>query len=154
MKVLKNKWVMTLLRSLSLVAILSMSASSKDDFGDNYLPVEIGKTVDAETLAYPKYTTPLIPVTFHCEAQAQFGENIYITGSVSALGNWSIHDALLLSNEYYPIWTITVNLPANTLIEYKYIRIYNGLVSWESDPVHTITTPASGTCTVNDVFHY
>lgn len=32
------------------------------------------------------------------------------------------------------MFTVTVNLPANTRVEYKYIRKNNGVVTWESDP--------------------
>jgi hypothetical protein len=32
-------------------------------------------------------------------------ENIYLTGSVDGLEIWSANDALLLSPEFYPIWT-------------------------------------------------
>jgi glucoamylase len=46
----------------------------------------------------------------------------------------------------------TVNLPANVEIQYKYIRIYNGKVTWESDPNNGFTTGASGAQTLNDVW--
>lgn len=95
-------------------------------------------------------------------------ENIYITGSVGALQNWSPDNALILSAANYPTWSsestvslvpfhgskcplsVTVNLPANTVIQYKYIRKNNGAVTWESDPNNQITTPASGSFTQND----
>ena len=47
---------------------------------------------------------------------------------------------------------MTVNLPANTKIEYKYIRKNNGQVTWESDPNRSITTSASGSFTQNDTW--
>ena len=52
------------------------------------------------------------------------------------------------------IWPLlaTVNLPANAEIEYKYIRIYDGQVTWESDPNNAFTTGASGAQTLNDVW--
>lgn len=54
-------------------------------------------------------------------------ENIYITGSIDALQNWSTSTALLLSSASYPVWSITVNVPASTTFQYKYIRINNGV---------------------------
>ena len=45
---------------------------------------------------------------------------------------------------------VTVNVPACTNIEYKYIRKFNGAVTWESDPNNALTTPGSGSFTVND----
>lgn len=49
-------------------------------------------------------------------------------------------------------FTVTVNLPANTVVEYKYIRIDNGEVTWESDPNRSFTTPTSGSYILNDVW--
>ena len=100
-------------------------------------------------------------------------ENIYITGCVDALQNWSPDNALLLSSANYPTWSsaslflpcvpprsrcltaafafvVTVTLPASTAIQYKYIRKFNGQVTWESDPNRSFTTPASGSTTRND----
>ncbi|KAK7692430.1 hypothetical protein QCA50_004055 [Cerrena zonata] len=93
---------------------------------------------------------PTVAVTFNNVATTTFGENIYITGSVPELQNWSPDNALILSAANYPTWSITVNLPANTRIEYKYIRKFNGAITWESDPNRVINTPASGTFTEGD----
>ncbi|TFK87333.1 carbohydrate-binding module family 20 protein [Polyporus arcularius HHB13444] len=93
-----------------------------------------------------------VPVTFNVQATTTFGENIYITGNQAALQNWSPDSALLLSSANYPIWSITVTLPANTAIEYKYIRKFNGAVTWESDPNNSFTTPASGSVTRSDTW--
>ncbi|KAI0373730.1 glucoamylase [Pilatotrama ljubarskyi] len=93
-----------------------------------------------------------VAVTFNVQATTTFGENIYITGSVAALQNWSPDNALILSAANYPTWSITVNLPASSTIEYKYIRKFNGAVTWESDPNNSITTPSSGTFIQNDTW--
>ncbi|KAI9059251.1 carbohydrate-binding module family 20 protein [Trametes sanguinea] len=93
-----------------------------------------------------------VAVTFNVQATTVFGENIYITGSVAALQNWSPDSALILSAANYPTWSITVNLPANTVVQYKYIRKFNGQVTWESDPNNQITTPSGGSFTQNDVW--
>lgn len=93
-----------------------------------------------------------VAVTFNVQATTIFGENIYIAGSVDALENWSPDNALLLSAANYPIWSFTVNLPASTVIQYKYIRKYDGDVTWESDPNMSITTPPNGTFVTNDIW--
>ncbi|KAH9042003.1 glucoamylase [Lactarius pseudohatsudake] len=77
-------------------------------------------------------------------------EDIFVTGSVDALQNWSPDNALPLSATNYPTWSLTVNLPANTNIQYKYIRKFNGQVTWESDPNNSFNTPATGGFTLND----
>ena len=56
----------------------------------------------------------------------------------------------MLSSANYPTWSITLTLPASTVVEYKYIRKNNGQVTWESDPNRSFTTPASGSTTRND----
>ncbi|KAJ7625294.1 glucoamylase [Mycena polygramma] len=95
-----------------------------------------------------------VPVTFNVDATTVNGEDIYLTGSVDALQNWSPDSAMILSPANYPIWSITVDVPASTLIEYKYIRKLNGvLTSWESDPNNQFTSPAAnGTLDLNDTW--
>ncbi|KAF7977563.1 hypothetical protein HWV62_3364 [Athelia sp. TMB] len=93
-----------------------------------------------------------VAVTFVVDATTVLGENIYLTGSVASLENWSTTSPLLLSSANYPEWSITVDVPAGTTIQYKYIRINNGALTWESDPNNQITTPASGTYTTADTW--
>ncbi|KAI0042277.1 carbohydrate-binding module family 20 protein [Auriscalpium vulgare] len=95
---------------------------------------------------------PTVTATFNVQATTQLGENIYITGSVGALQNWSPDNALLLSSANYPTWSLNVTLPASTSIEYKYIRKLYGQVTWESDPNNQVTTPASGGIVQNDTW--
>ncbi|THU89372.1 glucoamylase [Dendrothele bispora CBS 962.96] len=93
-----------------------------------------------------------VAVTFNVHAETVFGENIFLTGSVNELQNWSPDNALALNADNYPTWSITVNLPASTQVEYKYIRKFNGAITWESDPNNVINVPASGTFTENDTW--
>ncbi|TFK40744.1 glucoamylase [Crucibulum laeve] len=95
-------------------------------------------------------TGPTVQVTFNVVATTQLGENIFLTGSVDALKNWSPDNALALSSANYPTWSITVAVPANTNIEYKYIRKFNGVITWETDPNNAFTSPTSGTLTRSD----
>ncbi|KAF8548178.1 hypothetical protein OG21DRAFT_1501171, partial [Imleria badia] len=97
-------------------------------------------------------SAPTVSVEFNVNATTVLGENIYLSGSVSALKNWGTSNPILLSSANYPTWSTTVNLPANTEIQYKYISIYNGQVTWESDPNNAFTTGASGAETLNDVW--
>ncbi|KAK0221592.1 glucoamylase [Armillaria fumosa] len=91
-----------------------------------------------------------VSVTFNEFATTFFGENIYLTGSIDALQNWSPDTALLLNTDNYPTWSITLNLPASITFQYKFIRKFNGAVTWESDPNREFTTPASGSSVIND----
>jgi len=95
-----------------------------------------------------------VAVTFKVNATTVMGENIYVVGNVAALGAWNTANAKLMSSASYPVWSITINLPANTAIEYKYIRKNGTTVTWESFTGNrTFTTPASGTVTRNETWN-
>ncbi|OAX44357.1 glycoside hydrolase family 15 protein [Rhizopogon vinicolor AM-OR11-026] len=93
-----------------------------------------------------------VPVVFNVNVTTALGQNIYLTGSVGALTDWSTTDAILMSSADYPIWSTAVTLPANTDVQYKYIIVENGDVTWESDPNNEFTTPTSGITTRSDVW--
>ncbi|KAG0703765.1 glycoside hydrolase family 15 protein [Suillus ampliporus] len=94
----------------------------------------------------------IVPVVFNVNATTVPGQSIYLTGSVGALTDWNTTDAILMSSADYPMWSTAVDLPANTQIQYKYINIANGDVTWESDPNNEFTTPMFGITTLNDVW--
>ncbi|GAA5529106.1 carbohydrate-binding module family 20 domain-containing protein [Herpetosiphon gulosus] len=104
----------------------------------------------------PVPTTPpsgSIAVTFNENATTVWGQNVYVIGNVAALGSWNTANAVLLSSASYPVWSKTINLPASTAIEYKYIKKDgSGNVTWESGTNRTFTTPGSGTVTRNDTW--
>ncbi|KAF9258748.1 glycoside hydrolase [Marasmius fiardii PR-910] len=71
-----------------------------------------------------------VAVTFLETATTVFGENIFLAGSIPQLGNWDPASAVALSSANYPQWSVTVNLPANTQFEYKFIRKNGDSVSF------------------------
>ncbi|MEW1690694.1 carbohydrate-binding module family 20 domain-containing protein [Streptomyces sp. NPDC091265] len=83
--------------------------------------------------------------SFGVNATTQPGQNIYVTGSQSALGSWNPATAPKLDPAAYPVWKLDVSLPAGTSFEYKYVRKdASGNVTWESGANRTATVPASG----------
>ncbi|MEV0782619.1 carbohydrate-binding module family 20 domain-containing protein [Streptomyces sp. NPDC050423] len=83
--------------------------------------------------------------SFGVNATTQLGQNIYVTGNQSALGNWNPDAALKLDPATYPVWKLDVSLPAGTSFEYKYVRKdASGNVTWESGANRTATVPSSG----------
>ncbi|MFI5629473.1 carbohydrate-binding module family 20 domain-containing protein [Streptomyces sp. NPDC051664] len=83
--------------------------------------------------------------SFGVDATTQLGQNIYLTGNQSALGNWNTDSALKLDPATYPVWKLDVSMPAGTSFEYKYIRKdASGAVTWESGANRTATVPSSG----------
>jgi chitodextrinase len=92
-------------------------------------------------------------VTFNETASTVVGQNIYVVGSIAALGSWSTAAAIQLSPTNYPAWSVTLSLPGSTSFEYKYIKKDgSGNVIWESGTNRTSTTPATGTVTLNDTW--
>ncbi|MFJ7627230.1 carbohydrate-binding module family 20 domain-containing protein [Streptomyces sp. NPDC097595] len=87
--------------------------------------------------------------SFGVNATTQLGQNIYVTGNQSALGNWNTGSALKLDPATYPVWKLDVNMPAGTTFEYKYLRKdASGNVTWESGANRTATVPSSGRVTL------
>ncbi|CDO69062.1 Glycoside Hydrolase Family 13 / Carbohydrate-Binding Module Family 20 protein [Trametes cinnabarina] len=91
-----------------------------------------------------------VTVNFAETATTTFGENIFVVGSIPQLGNWNPASAIALSAASYPMWTVSISIPADTTFEYKFIRKEtDGSVVWESDPNREDTTPSSGSQTIN-----
>ncbi|KIJ69360.1 carbohydrate-binding module family 20 protein [Hydnomerulius pinastri MD-312] len=98
-------------------------------------------------------TGSTVAVTFAETATTTYGENIFLSGSLAELGSWDTDNSIALSSANYPTWEVTVELPANTAFEYKFIRKEtNGTIVWESDPNRDDTTPASGAQTLDDTW--
>ncbi|WP_165986337.1 carbohydrate-binding module family 20 domain-containing protein [Streptomyces sp. YIM 98790] len=93
-------------------------------------------------------------VAFGVDASTTWGENIYVVGSIPALGGWNTDNALRLSADTYPVWRLDLRLPAGTSFEYKYLRKRDGQsgVTWETGGNRTATVPAGGTLTLNDTW--
>ena len=61
-------------------------------------------------------------VTFDVNATTFYGENILVIGSAITLGQGNIWNAVELSANNYPIWSATIDMPANTKVSYQYVR--------------------------------
>ncbi|SHO44261.1 carbohydrate-binding module family 20 domain-containing protein [Anaerocolumna xylanovorans] len=99
-----------------------------------------------------KPSSSLIPVTFTVNnATTALGQNVYIAGNITELGNWAPANAAgPASCPNYPTWKLTVSLPAGKSIEFKAIKKDgSGNVVWQSGSNKTYTVPASGTGSVS-----
>jgi len=91
--------------------------------------------------------------SFAVNATTVWGQNVYVVGSIPALGNWTPTSGVALSSAGYPTWTGTLTLPAGTSFEYKYIkRDGSGNVTWESGGNRTATVGTNGSLTLNDTW--
>lgn len=85
-------------------------------------------------------------------AYTAMGESVYIVGSTAELGNWDVSKAIgpifndTLTIGKYPTWFYDISVPANTQIEFKFVKINSaGTVTWEGGNNHMYTTPLSNT---------
>ncbi|MFK0173117.1 carbohydrate-binding module family 20 domain-containing protein [Streptomyces sp. NPDC090306] len=86
-----------------------------------------------------------VNATFSEYAPTTTGTDVYVTGSVDALGGWDTSKAVKLSSTGYPYWSAEVGLPANTAFQYKYLKKNAaGAVTWESNANRSGATTASG----------
>lgn len=95
-------------------------------------------------------------MTFDAIVTTNYGENVYIAGSVAALGSWDTSSAVALSADKYTssnhLWYGTVTLPAGQSIQYKYIKKESdGSIVWESDPNRSYQVPKSCGVTTAEV---
>ena len=98
----------------------------------------------------PPSSCTTVAVTFAENATTVWGENVFVLGNRSELSNWSTSGGVALSSAAYPVWKGTVSLPANTAIEYKYVKKNGSAVTWESGANRTLNTGSACTLTVND----
>ncbi|HEU4730670.1 MAG TPA: carbohydrate-binding module family 20 domain-containing protein [Kofleriaceae bacterium] len=115
--------------------------------------IHVGARLDGS--APPSST---VSVTFNEAADTNFGENIFVVGSITELANWNTGSALPLTwlngQGTRGNWRTTLTLPASTSVEYKYIKKDgSGNVTWESGANRTLTTGSGGSSqTVNDAW--
>ncbi|TLQ46416.1 carbohydrate-binding module family 20 domain-containing protein [Streptomyces marianii] len=89
--------------------------------------------------------------SFAVNATTVPGQNIYVTGNQTALGNWNTGSALKLDPAAYPVWKLDAGLPAGTSFEYKYLRKdAAGNVTWETGANRTATVPPTGRVSLDD----
>ena len=87
-----------------------------------------------------------VQVTFKIDnAYTVWGQNVYIVGDCDELGNWDTDLAVGPAEcPNYPEWEYTVELPANTKIEFKAIKKdENGNVEWQSGSNRVISVGES-----------
>ena len=91
-----------------------------------------------------------VSVNFTCQNGTTYsGQSVYVVGNNTALGNWTAAAAIKLNPTSYPTWTGTIQLPANTAIEWKCLkREENNAaagVVWESGSNNSLNTGSATT---------
>ena len=85
-----------------------------------------------------------VTATFNEYASTVSGQDVYVVGSIAALGGWDTSKAVKLSSSGYPVWSGAVSVPVNTSFEFKYVKKdAAGNVTWESNANRSLTTATS-----------
>jgi glucoamylase len=120
-----------------------------------------GTTGTTSTTSSTACATPTsVAVTFDLIATTVYGENMFLSGSISELGDWDTSDTVALSAADYTssdnLWFVTVDLPAGESFEYKYILVESdGTIVWADGDNESYTVPEGcgvSTATVNDTW--
>lgn len=93
-----------------------------------------------------------VTANFTLQATTNFGQNVYVVGSIPQLGSWNPAAAVPLTTNSgtYPRWNGSALLPPNTDIEYKFVIRQDGQpVIWETGANRTLRTVAQGSQTVD-----
>ncbi|MFF3905133.1 carbohydrate-binding module family 20 domain-containing protein [Streptomyces sp. NPDC001848] len=89
-------------------------------------------------------STPTVSATFNEYASTTSGTNVYVVGSIAALGSWDTSKAIKLSSSGYPVWSGEVSVPTNTSFQFKYLKKdSSGNVTWESNANRSAATTTS-----------
>ncbi|WP_201798212.1 alpha-amylase family glycosyl hydrolase [Lachnotalea glycerini] len=88
---------------------------------------------------------------FHVNAQTNYGENIYVVGSIPELGSWNPDNCTeAMHCPEYPNWYLPVSVPAGTTFKFKFIKKdAKGNVTWESSSNRVITSSSVSTGVVD-----
>ena len=85
-----------------------------------------------------------VSATFDEYAPTTSGTDVYVTGSIAALGGWDTSKAVKLSSSGYPVWSGEVSVPVNTSFTFKYLKKdASGNVTWESNANRSATSTTS-----------
>lgn len=111
------------------------------------------------TSSGPCTTPTLTAVTFNEVKTTNYGDTVYIVGSISQLGSWNTDNAVALSASGYtssnPVWTGKISFPVGTSFQYKYfVKTSSGTVTWESgsNRAYAVAGNCAGTATENDTW--
>ena len=110
---------------------------------------------DAPAAVTQRYQTdkPQATVTFRVTASTQWGQNIFLAGNHPLLGEWREGSAIRLSPSAYPVWSVTISLPAGAAFQYKFLRRDDsGISEWEGGANRVLSVPAAGEISVQTAF--
>ncbi|KAJ5243613.1 hypothetical protein N7489_003709 [Penicillium chrysogenum] len=146
-----GKIAVAMVSGLPRVLIPASSVSNSGLCGSSVPSATATQTTTATTTGAGCTQATALPVLFKELVTTVYGQDIYISGSISQLGNWDTSQAIALSSSSYtssnPLWQTTITLPVGTTFQYKFLKKTSGssTVTWESDPNRSYTVPTGCT---------
>jgi alpha-glucosidase len=139
------------LPQLTTQAAFDAAGSGWFNAGNNLILAKTGSQSVTATKALTftlNITAPLL-VTFVCNnGLTTWGQSVYVSGNIPALGSWVPGQAVKLNpNGPYPAWTGTITVPSNTAIQWKCIKRPENAdnpVVWQPGSNNAFTSPTSG----------
>lgn len=99
-------------------------------------------------------TSGTVTVNFTCNNGSTYtGQSVYVVGDNAAIGSWAPASAVKLSPTSYPTWTGSIQLPANTSVQWKCLKREESNASagvvWQSGSNNVVNTATSTTATAS-----
>jgi hypothetical protein len=96
-----------------------------------------------------------VDVTFQTTYSTEWGESVWVVGSVPELGSWDVTKALMLTGssgaDGETNWQVTAKFSSNTQVSYKFIKLQiDGTPVWEQDPNRDFQTSSCGGPTIQE----
>jgi len=90
-----------------------------------------------------------IDMTFKTAHSTEWGENVWVVGSLPELGEWDVSKALMLTGsseaDSTTNWEGSVKLPAGVHVSYKFVKLQtDGTPAWEEDSNRDFDTSSCG----------
>ncbi|KAL5232279.1 hypothetical protein ABZP36_031055 [Zizania latifolia] len=100
-----------------------------------------GDVTSAEILSPFDVTWKTVRVRFVLKKECPFGQSFHLVGDDPALGLWDPSKAVALDWSEGHDWTAEKDLPANRLIEFKFLlQDFSGKLQWQNGPNRSIQT--------------
>lgn len=116
-------------RRLRTTCVAAAAAEAEDThLEENQVPsFVVGDLSESESEGASASAAPeTVKVTFQIPHSVPFGQEVVIAGDAQVLGSWSLSKAKKLAWNEGDLWTVTVDLPADSSIQYKYAITRHG----------------------------
>ena len=147
------------LTQLTSQAAFDAAGSGWLNAGNNLILAKTGSQSVAagKTIVFTLNIVSPAAVTFVCRnGTTTWGQSVYASGNIPALGNWAPGQAVKLNPDGpYPAWTQTVAVPPNTDVQWKCIKRPENAdspVVWQPGSNNAFTSSATGNVTTTGDF--